>query len=204
MRKIKRERLFPSMTNPFRTIVNDYCSSQNGLHVMYSGDGNRLINSLRFRNGSKKFSGQTSTDTISWWLHTVCTRVWSTRPIVCMLRPVEQICSRTTWRLCWYPNSLIRWPYFLSSPSIPLSLTPFFKFTWHQSDSSNVRVTILNEIHIPVQKTQPSIFSTTRARRGTFADSRIAVFCRELYEIRQTRPAPCFGMYEDAVRIKAA
>lgn len=47
--------VFLLQTNSLRTIV-DYCIPRNGLHVMYFSDGNRLINSLRFRSGLEKFS----------------------------------------------------------------------------------------------------------------------------------------------------
>lgn len=171
------------MTNSLRTIVDDYCLSLNGLHVMHFSDGNRLINSLRFRSSLEKFSVNVHRYNQLMAAYRVYMRLTDETYCVHVEAGRTNLLSRGL-AFVW----MLEFSYTLILFSLFLSLF-FFKFTWHHSDSSNVRVTILaTKLAYARTKQLGQVFSTTshsgcRWRRSA-ASSRTAVFQRELYEDR--------------------
>jgi len=111
----------------------------------------------------------------------MCTRVWSTRSTVCMLRPVQQICSSTAEcaRILIYRSRFL----FPSPPSLPL----LFLF----ASSSNTRVAVsATRLHARVHETArrhltlpPNGTRCRQVRRNGFA--------RLLFGENYTRTAKC-------------
>lgn len=142
-------KFFLLQTNSLRTIVGDYCVSRNGLHVMYSSDGNRLINSLRFRSGLEKFSVNVHGYNQLMAAYRVYMRLTDETYCVHVEAGRTNLLSHGL-AFVW----ISEFSYRLTLFSPCLSLSFFFKFTRHHSECS--RHNTGNETRVRAYKTARS------------------------------------------------